>query len=275
MGYRDTQVLELGTELGPAIVYLALPDAPFEELWIFFHGSGKADASLIDLVRRFLPEGRPLPAIAVPSFGSQWNLTDRSDVRPFSSSAIFWNRILPLIEEGLGRDTRTIGIGYSMGGFNLLSLFADRPDAWDALAFLNPALTGLSPAASQEAVDAYVRRTKAYTAKQWLRSFFGYPLDTNIRAILEARGRLVTMSDEVWKELSPLSRLEAMEGRQGIRVPVLVAYATRDEFGFAEGGARLAELLSDDPALRVRPFRGGHADLPVAAVRDFLAGLGP
>lgn len=274
--YQKTLTLTRETALGPATIYLALPEEGAQELWLYFHGAGTLQSSSVEQIRQFIPAGMAAPALAAVTFGDLWNLTDETEVHAFSSLELFWNDIVPLIEERTGSSVRKVGIGYSMGGFNLLSLFVDRPGYFDALVFMNPALDGLSPSADQKTVDAYVSRTKAYTRDQWIHSFFGGPrLDSNIRPILEARGRLVTKSNQRWEEVSPLARLERWEGRKDLQIPIFVAWAQHDIFGFAEGGAKLAELLGADPQLTVHPFDGGHLDLPVDAVAAFFARRNP
>lgn len=267
-GKTDTIVRE--TEMGTARIFFALPESGYDEVWFYFHGAGAVDASVVEKVERLAGRGGRAPAIVALTFGPRWTLTGPTEKRAFSATEVFWKEILPLVNERVEARARRVGIGYSQGGFNLLSLFADRPDFWDALVLINAAVAELSPASDDAAVKAYVARTRAYTPSQRLKSVFGFPLDRNIRVILEAWGA-VSRSAEAWDRVEPIGRIASMPGRASLALPVLIACGRSDQFGFHEGSRRLAELLSADPNLRTDFYAGHHEDMPEAAVRDFLS----
>ena len=270
MTYQDTVEVSRDTKLGTAHAYIAIPLSGYDEVWLFFHGAGAVDASIIDIPKGFIAQGRRPPAIVAVTFGAKWTLTAETEKRTFSADGVFWDEVLPLIDECLGKEAKRVGIGYSQGGFNLLSLFADRPDYWSALVLINAAIAEISPADDQAAVDAYVAKARAYTLKQRIFSLFGAPLDHNIRIILKAWGE-VSESADVWSRVAPIGRIERLPGRTAIDMPILIACDKSDTFGFAEGNRRLAELFGSDPKLRTVFFRGGHGDIPTSAIRDFFS----
>jgi hypothetical protein len=271
MAYKETLSLSRATAMGTAQIYIALPKSGFDEVWFYFHGAGAIDASGIRLPESFIQNGRTvLPAIVAVTFGPRWFLVDSTEKRAYSSSRIFWEEILPLVQREAGTAARHVGIGYSMGGFNLLSLFADRPSFWSSLVFVNPALAELSPVSDQAAVDGYVARTKAYTPRQRLMSILGARLDNNIRVILDAWGE-VTQSSEDWVRISPLSRIASMPGISSLDQPILITCGLSDEYGFLEGSRKLAFALGEDKRLRTYYYKGSHSDIPTTEVAAFLA----
>jgi hypothetical protein len=273
-GYRETHVLRLETAMGEAELYIDLPETPWKEVWFYFHGAGAADSARESVAKRFIKVGSgALPAIVSVTFGPTWFLVGPTERQPFSSSAIFWEQVLPLALRETGTSVRYVGIGYSMGGFNLLSLFADRPSFWDALVLINPAIADLSPNSSRSDLDKYVARTRSYTFKQGILALFGVPRDQNIRIIIDA-WRGITRSEEVWSRVSPLRRIAALPGRGGLSLPILIACGVTDEFGFAEGSRLLAGMLAKDPALETLSRPGGHLDIPWREGGEFLARTG-
>jgi len=275
MAYKETLSLSRATAMGTARIYIALPKSGFDEVWFYFHGAGEIDASCVELPMSFIRNGRAaLPAIVAVTFGPKWFLVDSTEKRRYSSSKIFWEEILPLIRSETGTTARCVGIGYSMGGFNLLSLFADRPSFWSSLVFVSPAIAELSPASDAGAVADYVARTKAYTPKQRLMAILGARLDNNIRVILDAWGE-VTQSSETWARIAPLPRVASLPGISTLGLPILITCGVSDEYGFFEGSRKLASILGEDARLRTYYYKGRHGDIPTAEIAAFLGTKSP
>ena len=266
--YGQAENVELQTKLGICTIRMIRPKIDDGRLWLVFHGSGGSTLSLDSFVEPFLdPSAGSFPVLASISFGPSWFLSAETDLQPVSGLAIFKETIFPAIRKAVGQDRITLGIGYSMGGFNLLSVYLDDPAAFNALVFINPALLTISPASSTDEIHAYTLRTKAYSTKQFFKSILGRPLDGNVQVILNNRSYL-SLSKEVWERIDPLKLLARRNGLPVI--PVLVTCGRRDAYGLMEGSRTLAEMMGKYAKVSTYFHNGGHLTIPADTIRSFI-----
>jgi hypothetical protein len=269
--YARTIEIQQQTEMGMASIYVATPLKGNGEVLYYFHGGRDKDidASVMEEVRNFIPPEIQAPAIVAVTFGQDWYLTPPTEKRSFSALRIFWDEILPRAEEITGKAVIRIGIGWSMGGFNLASLYADRPDKWDILVFLSPSVSVLSPVSSTDEISDYIRRTKTYSPMHLALSLFGVPLKGSISAILDEQ-RSITESKEIWASISPLERVHHIDAARKRSIPVLIRCGRSDSFGFFEGSSILASELGAFDKVTEQYFKGGHTMDSPSAVENFL-----
>lgn len=142
-----------------------------------------------------------------------------------------------------------------MGGFNAAQLYLKRGSLFKRAALLCPAITSISPFATKEEVDAYMKRTGAkpfnvLSAISLAKQFFPTAEEYNASAPL-------VVADKYLGPDSP---------------PVHVSCGMQDGYGFQEGAKMFADLALDRkvPEATWQELEGGHCTFDAKAVADFI-----
>ncbi|XGC79375.1 alpha/beta fold hydrolase [Bdellovibrio bacteriovorus] len=164
------------------------------------------------------------PRIATISFGGRWLLNDtkKSKLSTFVST-----KVIPSLEKKMGglQDGQRHAIGQSMGGFNAAHLSLKNPGLFNRVALLCPALSTVSPHASQQEVKNYIRRTRAFPFL--------------VRKMINI-SREVFPTLQEWKDNDPMYLLKNYKSTK--RSKFLVSIGLADSYGFQEGSRQFVQM---------------------------------
>jgi pimeloyl-ACP methyl ester carboxylesterase len=235
------------------------PAAPSDTLLVFFHGLGGNerqwyDSDIFRDVQKSLAAQGKEPWVLTISFGKFWLLTE------VPNSAMLFTKVmdqfLPAMEKTLlpsGFQHRIL-MGMSMGGFNGSQVLLKRPQAFDKVALLCPAITSIGPQATQSEVSDYVHRTGAQAYRVHLMQTF-------------TRREFPTAQD--WEAHSPLTLAQKAAGLPDI----YLSCGMKDEYGFQEGAQLLFNSVQTKAksAVWVPIPNTGHCAIDETSVVEFLA----
>lgn len=188
------------------------------------------------------------------SFGSHWLLSEAEGGAQLFK--VFKDDVMPTLEKEFQFDQsfkRSL-IGMSMGGFNASQVFAKLPESFERIALLCPAFTSISPWAPQAEIDAYIKRTGAYS------------LLVNM-AINLAQKEFVNA--EMWDQENPFANLGRMAATN---IPVFIGVGDKDQYGFQEGALAFAEAMKSKTN-QVDFYLvkgGGHCSYPLKELATFF-----
>jgi len=245
-GWRYCIYTDAGAKASDTVLYYLHGGGDSELMW----GTWPVAA---DFARRFRDKGLPAPVVVSISFGKQWLLSERGTTVGAGLLERFVEEAMPAAEAKVGRPRRRLLWGMSMGGFNAAQLLLKRPALWEAAVLSCPAVTLLSPTATDKERRDYAARTGATFEK------IDYTL------ILQKKTYPTRVA---WERHDPM-RL-AQEAPE--LPPTLIECGDADEWGFYEGSRRLSETLAAQ-GQRVRLDtvpRGKHCVVDPDQVLGFL-----
>lgn len=273
--YNEPIVHSWPTAVGEAKLCIATPKSWNGQTWFFMHGAGGDIDAWKGFARQILRYRKAdlLPAIVAMSLGPKWFLVDHVSDPDIKGSTLFWKKIIPVVKNSVPELGKTVVLGHSMGGFNALAIFTDRPDFWNAIVLVTPAIADISPYASISEKESYVKRTNHPTWKQWIKHLLlNEKKSTEAIDIILANWRRLAKNDKEWRLINPLYRLEEMP--RGIRTRFFISCGKNDPFGFLEGAARVTELLKNAGiAVESCFLSGGHMVIPFKKIAQFLEAL--
>jgi pimeloyl-ACP methyl ester carboxylesterase len=195
------------------------------------------------------------PTVVSVSFGNVWLLSSKEGSELTGKLMdIFLHTVIPQIEKQLGglRGKRLL-IGKSMGGFNAAEVYLWNPELFSAVALLCPALSPISPYASDEDVQNFIERTSS-----------------NPFLVHRARDVARTMftTEAQWNAISP--QLVASTLIKGNSPRLYVSIGREDGYGFFGGAEEFSKVAQSKAVSDVQwvPVDGGHCAFdPLALVR--------
>lgn len=243
---------------GRAYDYCVRTNTDSKALIYFFHGLMGNENSYKKVIAANLDplwkqKGIPLPNVITISFGGKWLLSEAEGGKQYYKT--FVDTIQPTLETQFNFDSsyHKIIMGFSMGGFNAAQVFARKPELYEKAAFLCPALHTISPYASRQDIDAFIKRTGAQR-----------PLVNLSQDI----GKSEFISPTAWDQENPFAVTERMAL---VNIPVFVAVGSTDQFGFQEGAQAFAELLKTKTnKVDFYLVEGGHCSYPSQELADYL-----
>jgi len=209
--------------------------------------------------QRWVEQNYMPPTVVTISYGPSWLVAPKGESEKSGLYEEIQNTIFPYLEKNKLNSTskvpgKKILLGLSLGGPNSLEFFLHSPQKYAKVGLLCPALSNISPYASDDEVWDYIDRTGADPAHVMM-------------ALSIARDYF---SPQDWEKNSPLKLATRSLPRGGAEL--LVFAGKSDSFGFYEGPlnfynqARMsggnATFLDND---------AGHCFFPIAEVADFLS----
>lgn len=193
------------------------------------------------------------PTVVVVSYGPVWLLTPKNSQVESGLLDDFIAR-LPKIESKVGKPSRRILLGESMGGLNVLILGLSRPEMFSKIASLCPGVYLESPFSDYSTQRAAMKRTGA---------------DPKIIYGVTQLAKKYVSNNEEWKTINPISLIE----RADQTYPELyLSCGLYDKYGNFEGTESLANLaIKRGVKTRWHPLYGGHCAIDIASLADFLA----
>lgn len=193
------------------------------------------------------------PTVVVVSYGPVWLLTPKNSQAESGLLDDFITR-LPEIESKVGKPSRRILLGESMGGLNVLILGLSRPEMFSKIASLCPGVYLESPFSDYSTLRAGMKRTGA---------------DPKIIFGVSRLAKKYVSNDEEWKAINPISLIERADGRYP---ELYLSCGLYDKYGNFEGTEALANLAIKRGVKTLwRPLYGGHCAIDVTSLADFLA----
>ena len=272
------ETFPLESPIGPGLMTISESEDWNGQVWVYFHGSFGNIDSWKDFYRRVTQyrttreteqANSSGPVIVSLSFGELWLLTpaERYDG---AMTTVFSETVLPLLEDAVPPESRYVGIGYSMGGFNLLAAYADRPDLWSRIVLLNPALTSLSPYADSREIIDYHRSSYLGFATR-IKLLAGIREEYPIEEILRNERRFIA-SDAEWSIANPILRFEnSSAGVSSTDTSFFLSCGKNDPYGFILGSRRLEDAIrAKTESIEANYHRAGHSFIPYAELGTFL-----
>jgi hypothetical protein len=193
------------------------------------------------------------PTVVVVSYGPVWLLTPKNSQVESGLLDDFIAR-LPEIESNVGKPSRRILLGESMGGLNVLILGLSRPEMFSKIASLCPGVYLISPFSDYSTQRAAMRRTGA---------------DPKIIFGVTQLAKKYVSNDGEWNAINPISLIE----RADQSYPELyLSCGLYDNYGNFEGTEALANLaIKRGVKTTWHPLYGGHCAIDIASLAVFLA----
>lgn len=195
------------------------------------------------------------PTVVVVSYGPVWLLTPKNSQVESGLLDDFIAR-LPEIESKVGKPSRRILLGESMGGLNVLILGLSHPEIFSKIASLCPGVYVESPFSDYSTQRAAMKRTGA---------------DPKVIFGVTQLAKKYVSNNEEWKAINPISLIE----RADQTYPELyLSCGLYDKYGNFEGTEALANLaIKRGVKTRWHPLYGGHCAIDITSLADFLASL--
>jgi enterochelin esterase-like enzyme len=198
----------------------------------FFHGLGGNEHTWTEdfgfLYPLWQSQGMEPPTVVSISYGKEWFVNATGS----HLASRITDRVIPWIEGRLGLPApggRRILAGRSMGGMNAAYLSEFRPDLFQKVLLMSPALLALSPHASGGAFADYIQRTGA---------------DPKHVFWTVAAYRILFPTQRAWLKASPLE-LHAESLAPGAP-EFLVMVGDHDPYGFQEGSLAFSQMLATE-----------------------------
>ena len=192
------------------------------------------------------------PTVVVVSYGPEWLLTPKNS---HASSGLMDDFIshLPEIESRIGKPSRRILLGESMGGLNVLILGLSHPELFSKIASLCPGVYLGSPFYGFSTLRTGMKRTGA---------------DPKVIYGIKRLAKRYASNKEEWDRIDPIRLIE----RADRTYPELyLSCGLYDKYGNFEGTEALANRArAKGVVTQWHPLYGGHCAIDVASLADFL-----
>lgn len=194
------------------------------------------------------------PTVISLSYGPVWLLAPKGLSEHSGLLDTLWLDI-GAIEARVGKPRRRLLMGESMGGLNSLVLGLSRPQHFDKVAALCPAVYLDSPFAPLSQIRETMVRTGAEPRI--------------VLGIWQLSRRYVSSAQE-WLRFSPLALIEGA-AVQKARPSLYLSAGLYDRYGLYEGTERLAQRAAQRGlATEWHPLYGGHCAVDIASLAAFL-----
>lgn len=219
------------------------PNVSSTEIIYFFHGLGQnAKVYRKSILPKVLQAKNSAAHILSVSFGRTWFLSDVSGFRDSRLKA-FEEKFQPMLETALGfTPTKRILVGESMGGFSAIRLAHDKPDMFDQVIAMCPAVMPYSPYWSKEQKEEYLN---------------AHPeIDRKLIAGVTPFALYEFPSEDAWNRNNPF---EVSKGADYAIPKIVLSSNSEDPYGFAPGIIEFSHRLQSfnkDATLIEEP--GGH-----------------
>lgn len=268
----------LDSPIGQGYMTINKPESWNGDVWIYFHGSYGNIDSWKNFYRQAAAhrESRDVytgdisePIVISLSFGEQWLLLPTDPLEP-ELKTFFYESILPLIRESVPPESRFTGIGYSMGGFNLLSAYGDSPELWNRIILLNPALTTISPFADRQEVIEYHRSSYLRPSTR-IKILLGMEKQYPIEIIFQNERRFIDSGSQ-WNIVNPVFRFRRYSESESLpKTSFFIACGKNDPYGFILGARQTEEIIrTGTDSVRTVYHRSGHAYVPYAELGPYI-----
>lgn len=238
---------------------LSQPAVPSDTLLVYLHGLGGNERQYYDLdvfrdIHRHLQALGKEPTVITISFGQAWLLTEVPGSKMLFSKVM--DQFLPAMEKSLQPSgfQHKILLGMSMGGFNGSQILLKRPEAFEKVLLLCPAITAIGPQATDEEVSDYIKRTGAESYRVRLVQAF-------------TKREFPTLED--WNAHAPLTLAQ----KAGALPAVYLSCGLNDQYGFQEGALMMFNLVQ--PKARTSTWipipNAGHCAIDPVSVTNFIA----
>jgi hypothetical protein len=194
------------------------------------------------------------PTVVSLSYGPVWLLATKGEAEHSGLLDTIWQDIRA-IEARVGPPKRRLLMGESMGGLNSLVLGLSRPQHFDKVAALCPAVYQDSPFTPLSRIREGIVRTGADP-----RTVFG----------IWHVSRSYVANAEEWSRFSPLALIESASVQQ-TRLSLYLSAGLYDRFGLYEGTEQLAQRAAQRGVpTDWHPLYGGHCAIDVVSLGTFL-----
>jgi len=210
-------------KIGPIYSTSCLRPSPKSKtLIVYLHGvfqdARRWDTRIDDEYRKM---GQPNPNVLTISFGPVVFLSPVLNLEKLSREVNDYAKNIAL---RIGVKNVHL-LGESMGGANAIQLFSRHNSQFDRAAFMCPALSRISPFAPNRRWQAEIRATNA----------------SQVLAQLYRSAQIFFyLRPSAWAKDSPLAYLKGQNESSADKVPVFVAVAERDKYGFTKAVYELA-----------------------------------
>ncbi len=237
------------------------PKSPDVLHYLHVHGGSEknweSQNTNIKIREHWTAAGKEIPNVITFSFGNKWLLTEVPQRSGTSRYYAYINKILPDLEAKIGKFTgRRMLMGDSMGGLNSTLVMERAGNLFDRVAINCPALTPLGPQATNNEVEAYIKRHQPYISRFYV-------------VYMQQWGQQEFPTEEDWNRHAPLDL-----ARTSPVLPqnIYVSCGDKDEFGFIEGAGKFAEIATHRGLNVVwkQLEGGGHCTVNSKAVAEFL-----
>jgi len=232
-----------------------------QDVLYYFHGAGGSEREYNNLWSIFRDNLRQrklmMPTVISFSFGPIWILADKNSSPQSGRLPYVIETVFPYMESKVGglKGQRLL-LSRSMGSFNTSQLLMRFPEKFARAALACPAITTLSPFATNAELDAFVKNTpgadrlKVFGNIRMQRTFFYTP--------------------EEWEKADPLVIGHTLLNEN--TPPLYISGATQDDYGFYSGGETFARIATSKRTSDTMwtAHEGGHCALDENAIARFL-----
>ncbi len=229
----------------------------------FLHGAGSNSNAYMQwagLRAEMRLQNKKMPTVIGVSFGAIWLLAEKNESRRSGLLPYFVETVMPFMENKIGGlKGRRLLLTKSMGSFNGAQLVMKYPDLFSRAALICPAITTLSPFATNQEVNEFVRNTPGAQKLKVL---------GNIEM-----GLAYFPNKAAWAKADPLViGLELLNERTP---PLYIASGRVDDYGFFGGSQQFAAIAQTKRVSSAiwAPNDGDHCVRDEAEISRFLMAL--
>jgi pimeloyl-ACP methyl ester carboxylesterase len=225
-----------------------------QNVMFYFHGLGGNAKSWDEgqLEQKMLASweqaGITPPLVISVSFGPTWFLADKNSSPQSGLYPFFMLRVLPFFEDKLINVNvdKTYLLGVSMGGFNAAQLYLRNPNLFSRVALLCPAMSTLSPQASDAEIQNFIALTGA---------------DPELVAKTVYLGKMFFPTAQDWQKNSP--NVLAEKFLNSSYPPAYIANGMNDPYGFYPANNQFFSSAVNHGAPITRNFYpgAGHCEI--------------
>jgi len=211
-------------------------------------------------------KGLNQPTVVSVSLGAVWLLAPKTSAPAgFGMIDYFVGKVMPEIEKKIGGvKGRRILLGDSMGGFNAIQLGLKTELFAKIAALCAPIGADLSPFASDEAIESYIRNSTAMrSGKQQYDTMFN-----SLKTVQMVVG-FFWANEEEFKGSDPLVLARVLRAPRASKFYLAAGFF--DHYVTYEGNAAFAAALkASGTAVEWRPQWGDHCAVDVPSLAEFL-----
>lgn len=243
-------------------IYQPAQVRPNGNLVYFLHGRNldeniwNDDTFYTSMIQKHWSETKTTPPTVVTvSFGGTWLLTPKGSRDINGLIETMTDVLIPIVETKVGKPRTRIIAGESMGGTNSMVLGLRRPDLFQRIVSLCPAIYQVSPYPAWGELAEFLKRT-------------GADPPTILGIIL--LGKRYFSDENEWKESAALHLIDKAD--PATAPEIYLSCGLYDKYGNYEGDELLAQkAISRGIKLTWRPLYGGHCAVDIVSAAEALA----
>lgn len=250
-------------ELPWSFCFFETPESTNKDVIYFFHGLtedenvwGENDNFASMLRQTWSEQKKDAPLVVSVSFGPLWLLIKKNELPDSGLLDLFLGQIFPMIDkqvEQKGHTGKKILLGKSMGGLNAFQMYFYGPQVFSKVALVCPAISELSPFATEDEANEFIERVKADPEKVYQAMTLG---------------RYFIPSEEIWQKVSPLHLVQKMTVNPELKF--YVTSSLQDDYGFYGGTESFAKAAKENHNIAWRPLVGNHCAMDIYSLAKFL-----